>query len=360
MHFERFSREMKRFRGVWDVRQKVSNLQEEAGVATASIVTEGEGWSVGTRQVLLEWASMVPRNHRGNFWKTIVACMPLYLAHFITPAPVRYFKANWRYGLYVVYPLLMIVLFALSAALATWAISTLVGGIGLHVSILLGVGLFLLMFRYVGGRYHVPMVLDVMHYTHTLATRTEPISEQRIETFASFVGGELQGQRGDEIIVTFHSTGSVFAVATMAAALRENENLFDDIVVNMVGVGSNLLKLGLMSECDWLRDDIELLIGHPNVQWVEFYARDDILCFSGRGPDYAVDAEPSRPPISRRVRFSRMISSERYKKIKGRFFRLHRQMLLANERRYFYDFYLLTCGPQRVVDMVSREQGDSA
>jgi hypothetical protein len=44
-----------------------------------------------------------------------------------------------------------------------------------------------------------------------------------------------------------------------------------------------------------------------------------------------------------------MIAKARYQRIRFRFFRLHRQLILANEFRYFYDFYALLFGPQPIV-----------
>jgi hypothetical protein len=40
-----------------------------------------------------------------------------------------------------------------------------------------------------------------------------------------------------------------------------------------------------------------------------------------------------------------MLAPETYKRFWGNFFRLHRQWSMGNERRYFYDYYQIICGP---------------
>jgi hypothetical protein len=48
-----------------------------------------------------------------------------------------------------------------------------------------------------------------------------------------------------------------------------------------------------------------------------------------------------------------MLNPGTYKSIKRDFFRVHRQFVMGNEQRYFYDYYMICCGPvalpQRVV-----------
>jgi len=128
-----------------------------------------------------------------------------------------------------------------------------------------------------------------------------------------------------------------------------------DKKLSIIAIGSNLLQIGLMSQCDWVRDDLKLVLGHANIQWIEIYAADDPICFYKSGPDTLIKEPPANPLISRRVRFSRMIEQKRYQGMKGRFFRLHRQLIMANDRHYFYDFYLLLFGPRKARDFLQRQ-----
>ena len=42
-----------------------------------------------------------------------------------------------------------------------------------------------------------------------------------------------------------------------------------------------------------------------------------------------------------------MLQRETYRRFKGNFFRLHRQLVMGNEKRYFYDYFMICCGPFR-------------
>jgi hypothetical protein len=45
-----------------------------------------------------------------------------------------------------------------------------------------------------------------------------------------------------------------------------------------------------------------------------------------------------------------------YRRLRGDFFRLHRQFMMGNDKRYFYDYYLTCCGPLALCVAVAAEQ----
>lgn len=357
-HYQRMLRECARFRDLWNVDQEIGPLEQVDDVEQVTIRSKGEDWAVSTRIVYLEWASFVDRPHSGTFWRSIAACLPAYLAHFRTLVPFRYFAANWRYGLYFIYPILVILLSVLLAIAAAGLVQWLLGGLPALVSVVLMVALFAGIFRVLGARWTMPMVLDVMRFTYLLALRKDPVAEDRLASFVCVMEKEFADPNADEILITFHSQGGVFAVSSLAEALRKDPDLLQGKKLTIMGIGSNLLKLALMSECDWLRRDVELVLGHANIQWVEIFANNDPLCFNKSGPDTVVKIPLVNSVTSRRVRISRMIDSARYARIKTKFFRLHRQVLLANQRPYFYDYYLIACGPRSVLASLNRDVVD--
>jgi hypothetical protein len=40
-----------------------------------------------------------------------------------------------------------------------------------------------------------------------------------------------------------------------------------------------------------------------------------------------------------------MVEEHTYRRFRLNFLRIHRQAVMGNERRYFYDYYMLCCGP---------------
>jgi len=51
-----------------------------------------------------------------------------------------------------------------------------------------------------------------------------------------------------------------------------------------------------------------------------------------------------------------MVEEHTYRRFHLNFLRIHRQAVMGNERRYFYDYYMLCCGPIPLVDRVANPE----
>ena len=354
-HYQRFIREGTHFQNLWGVRQDTSKLENHDGVASWHTITQGPDWSVATKLILMEWCSFLGEAHKHSFWRRIRTSVPCYIAQYFSFDPWRYFRANWRYGLFFMYPIIVTMAIALMSFAPTWALNRWAGNLSNLQLIAISFIIFLAAFRFFGERWNVLLTLELMHHIHSLALRNNNFSTSRLDTFSAVLRKELQTSTADEVTITAHSLGSTYAVATIARLLRTNPELLKKRKVSITAIGSNLLQIGLMSQGDWLRDDLTLVLGQNNIQWIEIYAANDPICFYKTGPDTVISDQPANALISRRVRFSRMLEQRRYKRIRSDFLRLHRQLIMANEHRYFYDFYLLLFGPLTVVEMLQRD-----
>jgi hypothetical protein len=65
----------------------------------------------------------------------------------------------------------------------------------------------------------------------------------------------------------------------------------------------------------------------------------------------------SDSPIVQIVRIKHMLTKKTYDGLKRDFFRVHRQFVLGNEVRYFYDYYMICCGPIALPDRVTYHDG---
>jgi len=63
-------------------------------------------------------------------------------------------------------------------------------------------------------------------------------------------------------------------------------------------------------------------------------------------------------PIIQIIRIRLMVEEATYRSFHLNFLRIHRQAMMGNERRYYYDYYMLCCGPLALQDRV--EQPDWA
>ena len=62
-------------------------------------------------------------------------------------------------------------------------------------------------------------------------------------------------------------------------------------------------------------------------------------------------------PIVRIIRIRLMVEEHTYRMFRLSFLRIHRQAVMGNERRYFYDYYMLCCGPMALNDRIENPDG---
>ncbi|NJL08178.1 MAG: hypothetical protein HC900_07870, partial [Methylacidiphilales bacterium] len=113
----------------------------------------------------------------------------------------------------------------------------------------------------------------------------------------------------------------------------------------LMTVGSSILKIGLHPAATQLRRDASIVASSPKVFWVEYQALVDIINFYKCNPAQEMGLEVERLPEVRTVRIRKMLNEKTYRRFRGDFFRMHRQFVMGNERRYHYDYFMILCGP---------------
>jgi len=61
-------------------------------------------------------------------------------------------------------------------------------------------------------------------------------------------------------------------------------------------------------------------------------------------------------PIVRIIHIRSMVEEHTYRRFRLSFLRIHRQAVMGNERRYFYDYYMLCRGPLPLRDWVEHAE----
>ena len=116
--------------------------------------------------------------------------------------------------------------------------------------------------------------------------------------------------------------------------------------------GSSLLKVALHPAAAWLREAVGRVANAPSVYWVEYQALVDIINVYKVDPVVALGMPATGKPIVKIIRIRMMVEEATYKRFHLNFLRIHRQAVMGNERRYFYDYYMLCCGPIALSDRV--------
>ena len=112
-----------------------------------------------------------------------------------------------------------------------------------------------------------------------------------------------------------------------------------------MSTGSSLLKVALHPAARWLREAVGRVANAPAIYWVEYQALVDVINVYKVDPVVALGMPATGKPIVKIIRIRMMVEEATYKRFHLNFLRIHRQAVMGNERRYFYDYYMLCCGP---------------
>jgi len=345
---ERYIRELARSGRTWAAKTEVGPLDLDPGrmIGTWRIAANGPNWSTEATYHSLLWHDIVLSDFARPTWRRLVRAVVAFGDFILTGTAFRYFRVNWRYGLFFAYPVMLLTAFA---ALAIYAASF-VPGMGLPLSVLLtplvAIAVFALLMVWPGRFLLLDYMMDDWIFGHELVHRARAGFDDRLEGFAQALAQTLRGGDCDEVVFAAHSLGCALKIAVVDRALqlapdfgRDGQRLW------LLSTGSSLLKIAFHPKAGWLRDMVARVSAHPAVLWIEYQSMADPISF------YKVDALaalklPARPNvIIRRVHIRDMLEASTYRRFKANFFRLHRQLVMGNEKRYFYDYYMICCGP---------------
>ncbi len=149
----------------------------------------------------------------------------------------------------------------------------------------------------------------------------------------------------DEIVIHGHSLGAPLSLCVVDRALRLDPQLGAGKPIHLVSTGSSLLKVALHPAAGWLREAVGRLANAPAIDWVEYQALVDIINVYKVDPVVALGLPATGKPIVKIIRIRLMVEEHTYRRFHLNFLRVHRQAVMGNERRYFYDYYMLCCGP---------------
>ena len=115
--------------------------------------------------------------------------------------------------------------------------------------------------------------------------------------------------------------------------------------------GSSLLKIALHPNAVRLRDAVGV-IARSDALWLDVQSLTDILNFHRADPVATLGLAAKRQPVLQFVRFRAMLTPETYRRIKFNWLRVHRQYVLAAERRTDYSFHMMLAGPFSFAEII--------
>lgn len=357
----RFVREMARFQTAWNVAGQVSppELIADGAVARWTIETSGPNWRVTTEFHQFRWDDFIIADMAESDWRRFPLGLAAVMEFILTGTVIKYFVLAWRYGAFFLYPLIYILgTLWLSIGATRFVLGRTAALFGpmpytMVVAPLLCFAMFAGLRLTFGRMVHIRYALDDWYFARDFIHRVRPEVEARLDRLARELVRIVRETDADEIVIDGHSLGAPLTVTVLDRALMLDPDLGRrGKPLHLVSTGSSLLKVALHPAAGWLREAVGRVAHAPAVYWVEYQALVDIINVYKVDPVTALGLPAAGKPIVKIIRIRLMVEEHTYRRFTLNFLRIHRQAVMGNERRYFYDYYMLCCGPLALGDRV--------
>ena len=345
----RYIREMARFLKAWSLQGHVSpvRLSADGFVANWTVDTSGPNWRVETDFYYFRWDDIVSADMAESDWWRFPLGMAAMMEFILTGTVVKYFIIAWRYGGFFLYPIAFLGgMLWLSISATRFAVIHVGLPYPLVVAPPLAFAVFVALRWTFGRMVYIRYALDDWYFARDLVHRVRPEIDARLERFAGEFVRIMRETDADEVIIDGHSLGAPLSIAVVDRALQLDPQLGrNGKPIQIVSTGSSLLKVALHPAARWLREAVGRVANMPAIYWVEYQALVDVINVYKVDPVVALGMPATGKPIVKIIRIRMMVEEATYKRFHLNFLRIHRQAVMGNERRYFYDYYMLCCGP---------------
>jgi len=357
--YRRFERELKRFEATWNAQATMSPpvISEDSALAGWKIDTKGENWRTETEYRLLRWDDFVTADFARSDLERVPKGIAALLDFVFSGAAIRYFIVSVRYGFFFLYPFVILAGIVAAAIFAPKLLALLGLPIPGLVAFVLSIAVFVGLMYVLGRVLLLNYMFDDWIFAAQFVHRSRPDLDERLDRFAREIVTCAKDTSCDEVIVSAHSLGGALIMDVLDRALKLDPQLGQHgPKLWLMATGSSLLKVALHPKGKWLREAVARVADAKGIDWIEYQAIVDVISFYKVNPVVAMGLSERRNPIVQKVKIRDMLAPETYKRFWGNFFRLHRQWSMGNERRYFYDYYQVICGPAPLARRVANNK----
>jgi pimeloyl-ACP methyl ester carboxylesterase len=356
-YYRMFRTELRKFGRLYHLTTTISRPQTapDGERASWSIETKADDWQTRTSYDFLRFEDLIQRDLAAPILGTVLRAIWIYWRLVFRGTIARFWKANWRFATFITYPhvlLLAEALCSLGIALGIAAGLDAVGLprlVGIAAAILVFVALLGTVLKYTENHTYLLYLLSDTIWTWQFSHRQRPEWDQRIDRFAEYLAKVARESDAEEIVVVGHSSGSFLGTEILARALKLDPSLGrHGPRIVLLTIGGNFPIVGFHATSKDFRDHLRLLAVEPSIDWIDCQSRKDVMNFYPFDPiaGHGIDVGPARRnPTIVPVRFREIIKPEHYNVFRWKFFRVHFQFVMANERPHAYDFFMIVCGP---------------
>jgi hypothetical protein len=356
-YYRMFRTELRKFARLYGLNATISRPDSAADGETASwtIETRSSGWHTRTAYDFLRWEDLIQRDLKWPIWRTVGLAMAIYWRLVFSGTFARFWRAHWRFATFISYPHFLLFNEALWSLALAWALGAGLAALGVPGILSLGaataafVAVLGALLKYTENQSYLLYLLSDTIFTWQFAHRARPEWDQRIERFARHLVNVASTSDAEEIVVVGHSSGSFLGTEIVARALELDPGLGRrGPRIVLLTIGGNLPIVGFHAAAQDFRDHLRRLAIEPSIDWIDCQSRKDVMNFHPFDPITGHGIELGamrRNPTIVAVRFRDIIKPENYNRFRWKFFRVHFQFVMANERPHAYDFFMIVCGP---------------
>ena len=342
---DRFQRTASQTATAWNCTIETGPLEGPAGEPHLDIKASGPNWRTDTRLFLFEHSALIADMKAQPLPQQIVGGFAAFVTAITQGALLSYFRWAWRFALFFLFPfLLTAAAFCIAAALAM--LPWLLGLSSLHFlwSLPAGFAFFRWLFIPWSERFHTFLLFANWRMALRMTMLNNDAANARLADFAAELRKALE-ESADEYLIASHSMGTNLAVHTFAMLLENEPDFLAGKRIVFATLGGALLQCSLMRSAKILRRRARLILGTPQVEWIEVQCLTDPVHFYKSPVATATGNSDLPAPKIIRLRVKRMLLRERYRRIRRNFLRVHRQYVMGADMRAPYDFGLIVAGP---------------
>lgn len=356
-YYRMFRTELRKFSRLYGLTATLGRPQQAADgeIASWSIETKADDWQTRTSYDFLRFEDFIQRDLAQPIWRTVLQAVWIYWRLVFSGTIARFWRANWRFATFITYPHFLLLLEAIAAALLAYAFEKGLDAIGIPdaFSIAAALAAFVAVLgtvlKYTENQTYLLYVLSDTIWTWEFSHRARPEWDQRIDRFAQHLVKTARASDAEEIVIVGHSSGSFLGTEMLARALHLDPELGrHGPRIVLLTIGGNFPIIGFHKVSQPFRDDLRKLAIEPSIDWIDCQSRKDVMNFFPFDPiaGHNIDVGSARRnPRIVVVRFRDIINPDHYNVFRWKFFRVHFQFVMANERPHAYDFFMIVCGP---------------
>ncbi|MFB9948938.1 hypothetical protein ACFFP0_08770 [Rhizobium puerariae] len=344
-HRERYQRSMLKTAKLWGFAAEVGPIGREGGRPFFDVDSHDLAWRISSRVHILDHNDLVRRLNGRPLAARLVNGYLSAARVILEGGTQAYFRHAWRFGLFFVFPFLLVGL-AMGASLAIAGYPHWFGlGWGHYpLAITLAHVFFFSIFLPWSERLHTLHLLSDWEMAVAIARLDRRSVLDWLEDCAAAARTALAGE-ADEYVISSHSMGSSVAVHVIGMLLEREPELFKGKRVVFATLGGAVLQCALLRSATALRARVGAIARTKEIFWLDVQCLADAINFY-KSRVVALAGHPDAPQAHIIfIRIRNMLSPERYRKIKRDLLRVHRQYVLDADRRTRFDFALMTAGP---------------